>query len=82
MLIQAHVHRLIPRDPQRSEMACAFPVVINSCKELRLYGAIGDGAIAVRIPKNARKELEAYLVCGLLCRGFARLKRAGCASGC
>jgi hypothetical protein len=33
-----------------------------------LYGAIGDGAIAVRIPKDARKELEAYLDCGLLCR--------------
>ena len=38
-----------------------------------LYGAISDGAIAVRIPKHARKELEAYLGCGLLCRGFARL---------
>ena len=31
-----------------------------------LYGAIGDGAIAVRIPKHARKELEAHLDCGLL----------------
>jgi hypothetical protein len=30
-----------------------------------LYGAIGDGAITVRIPKHARKELEAYLDCGL-----------------
>jgi hypothetical protein len=28
-----------------------------------LYGAIGGGAIAVRIPKHARKELEAYLGC-------------------
>jgi len=28
-----------------------------------LYGAIGDGALAVRIPKHARKELEAYLDC-------------------
>jgi hypothetical protein len=43
-----------------------------------LYGAIGDGAIAVRIPKHARKELEAYLDCGLLCRGFARLWCEGC----
>jgi hypothetical protein len=41
------------------------------------YGAIGDGAIAVRIPKHARKELEDYLDCGLLCRGFARLKCEG-----
>jgi hypothetical protein len=43
-----------------------------------LYGAIGDGALAVRIPKHARKELEAYLDCGLLCRGFARLKCEEC----
>jgi Transposase zinc-binding domain len=43
-----------------------------------LYGAIGDGALAVRIPKHARKELEAYLDCGLLCRGFARLKYQDC----
>jgi Putative transposase len=43
-----------------------------------LYGAIGDGAIAARIPKHARKELEAYLDCGLLCRGFACLKCEDC----
>jgi hypothetical protein len=43
-----------------------------------LYGAIEDEAIAVRIPKHARKELEAYLSCGLLCRGFARLKCEDC----
>ncbi len=43
-----------------------------------LYGAIDDGAITVRIPKHARKELEAYLGCSLLCRGFARLRCAGC----
>jgi Transposase zinc-binding domain len=38
-----------------------------------LYSAIDDGALAVRVPKHARRELEAYLDCGLLCRGFARL---------
>jgi hypothetical protein len=43
-----------------------------------LYGAIEDGAIAVRIPKHARKELEVYLSCGLLSRGFARLKCEDC----
>ena len=36
------------------------------------------GAIAVRIPKHARKEPEGYLNCGLLCRGFARLKCEDC----
>ncbi|WP_437328274.1 transposase zinc-binding domain-containing protein [Sorangium sp. So ce381] len=43
-----------------------------------LYGAIDDGAIAVRTPKHAKKELEAYLDCGLLCRGFARLRCERC----
>ncbi|XXV34625.1 efflux RND transporter permease subunit [Sorangium sp. So ce1504] len=43
-----------------------------------LYGAIDDGAIAVRIPKHAKKELEAYLDRGLLCRGFARLRCERC----
>ncbi|HTN88552.1 MAG TPA: hypothetical protein VL242_32955 [Sorangium sp.] len=37
------------------------------------HGAIDDGASAVRIPEHAKKELEADLDCGLLCRGFARL---------
>ena len=32
----------------------------------------------MRIPKHARKELAAYLDCGLLCRGFARLKCEDC----
>jgi hypothetical protein len=27
-----------------------------------------DGALAVQISEHARKELEAYLGCGLLCR--------------
>jgi hypothetical protein len=43
-----------------------------------LYGAIEDGAIAVRIPQHARKELEAYLARGRLCRGFARLRCQEC----
>jgi hypothetical protein len=31
-----------------------------------------------RIPKHTRKELEAYLSCGLRCRGFACLKCEDC----
>ena len=42
------------------------------------YGAIDDGALAVKLPKHAKKELEAYLNCGLLCRGFALLKCGDC----
>ena len=58
-----------PRDPQTTAL---YEVVRDNLETQ--YGAIEDGAIAVRIPKHARKELEAYLGCGLLCRGFARLK--------
>jgi hypothetical protein len=38
-----------------------------------LYGAITDGALAVRIPKHARKELEAGCSAG----AFTRRVRAG-----
>src|SRR6266704_3223034 len=41
-------------------------------------GAIDGGALDVKVPKHARKELEAYLDCGLLCRGFARLRCGSC----
>ena len=60
----------------RPETTALFEVVRDNLETL--YGAIGEGAIAVRIPKHARKELEAYLDCGLLCRGFARLWCEGC----
>ena len=42
-----------------------------------LYAAMQDAEHA--IPKFVRKELEGYLDCGLLCRGFAHLKCEGCA---
>jgi hypothetical protein len=62
--------------PRRPETTALYEVVRDNLETL--YGAIGEGAIAVRIPKHARKELEAYLSCGLLCRGFARLRCQGC----
>jgi len=60
----------------RPETTALYEVVRDNLETL--YGAIDDGAIAVRIPKHARKELEAYLDCGLLCRGFARLRCEEC----
>jgi len=60
----------------RPEATALYEVVRDNLETL--YGAIGDGALAVRIPKHARKELEAYLDCGLLCRGCrARRRRRG-----
>lgn len=32
----------------------------------------------MRFPEHARKELSAYLDCGLLCRGLARLRCGEC----
>jgi len=48
-----------PRDPQTTAL---YEVVRDNLETL--YGAIEDGAIAVRIPRHARKELEAYLSSG------------------
>ncbi len=54
-----------------------------------LYGAIDDGALSFKLGKppfgdhearHARKELEGYLDCGLLCRRFARLRCDSCQS--
>ena len=58
------------------ETTALYEVVRDNLETL--FGAIDDGALAVRIPRHARTELLAYLDCGLLCRGFARLKCRGC----
>lgn len=45
-----------------------------------LYGAISDGALDVRVPKHARRQLESYLGCGIPCwKGFARFPCRDCA---
>ena len=60
----------------RPETTALYELVRDNLETL--YGAIADGALDVRIPKHAKKELEAYLDCGLLCRGFARLRCGDC----
>ena len=71
MEICARVYR-----PRKPEATALYEVVRDNLETL--YGAIDDQALAVQIPKHARKELEAYLECGLLCRGFARLRCLEC----
>ncbi|WP_437836057.1 hypothetical protein [Sorangium sp. So ce1153] len=61
---------------RRPEKTTLYEIVRDNVETL--YGAIDDGAIAVRIPKHAKKELEAYLDCGLLCRGFVRPRCERC----
>jgi hypothetical protein len=61
----------------RPELTALYAVVRDNLETL--YGAISDGAVAVRIPKHARRELEAYLGCGIPCwRGFARFRCPEC----
>ena len=61
----------------RPERTALYEVVRDNLDTL--YGAIDDGALDIKIPAHARKELDAYLDCGLLCRGFARLRCEACA---
>ena len=60
----------------RPELTTLYEVVSDNLETL--YGAIDDGALDIKLPKHAKKELEAYLDCGLLCRGFARLRCGSC----
>lgn len=60
----------------RPEQTALYEVVRDNLETL--YGAIDDGALDVRLPKHAKKELEGYLDCGLLCFGFARLRSGDC----
>ena len=61
---------------RRPERTSLYEVVRDNLETL--YGAIEDGALDVKLPKHARMELEGYLDCGLLCRGFARLRCGAC----
>jgi hypothetical protein len=71
-----------PASPQvyrrhRPETTPLYELVRDNLQTL--YGAIDEGALAVRLPKHVRRELEAYLGCGLLCwRGFARFRCLDC----
>lgn len=60
----------------RPETTAVYEVVRDNLETL--YGAIDDGALYIRLSKHAKKELDAYLDCGLLCRGFARLRCNAC----
>ncbi len=56
---------------RRPEQTTLYQVVRENLATL--YGAV-DGAMEMTLPKFVRKEFDGYLECGLLCRGFARLR--------
>jgi hypothetical protein len=68
----AHGRAIGPTYERRRQETTALYEVVRDNLET-LYGAIEDGALAVKLPKHAKKELEGYLDCGLLCR-VARLR--------
>jgi hypothetical protein len=61
---------------RRPEATTLYQVVADNLATL--YGAVDDGALGIALPRFVKKELEGYLDCGLLCRGFARLRCDGC----
>ena len=61
---------------RRPEETTLYKVVQDNLATL--YGAVDDGALAIRLPGFVRKELEGYLDCGLLCRDFARVQCGAC----
>lgn len=61
---------------RRPEETTLYQVVADNLATL--YGAVDDGAVRIALPRFVRKELDGYLDCGLLCRGFARLRCDGC----
>jgi Transposase zinc-binding domain/Putative transposase len=61
---------------RRPEETTLYAVVRDNLATL--YGAVEDGALPISLPAFVRKELDGYLECGMLCRGFARLRCDGC----
>jgi hypothetical protein len=58
---------------RRPEQTTLYAVVRDNIETL--YAATRESG--AELPKFVRAELEGYLGCGLLCRGFAHLKCEG-----
>ena len=69
--------RAFTYERRRPEGTTLYRVVQENVETL--FAAVDDGAVSVSLPAFVRKELSAYLECGLLCRGFARLRCGACA---
>lgn len=61
---------------RRPETTTLYAVVRDNVETL--YAAVAAGFEGAALPPFVRRELEGYLGCGLLCRGFARLKCDAC----
>jgi len=61
---------------RRPELGTLHRVVRENLQTL--YAAVEQGFTGAALPEFVRRELEAYLDCGLLCRGFALLECEDC----
>jgi len=61
----------------RPETTTLYAVVRDNVETL--YAAVAAGFESAALPPFVRRELDGYLDCGLLCRGFARMKCDACA---
>ena len=61
---------------RRPETTTLYEVVRDNLETL--YGAVDDGDLPIALPAFVRKELDGYLDCGLVCRGFAHVKCGDC----
>jgi hypothetical protein len=71
------VRRTGSYERHRPETTTLYAVVRDNVETL--YAAVAAGFEGAALPPFVRRELEGYLDCGLLCRGFARLKCESCA---
>src|SRR5262249_54329324 len=68
--------RRMPYERRRPEYSALHRVVRENL--MTLYAATDDGDAGATLPAFVRKELEGYLDCGSLCRGFAVLACTTC----
>jgi hypothetical protein len=61
----------------RPEMTTLYAVVRDNVETL--YAAVAAGFEGAALSPFVRREFDGYLDCGLLCRGFARMKCDACA---
>jgi Transposase zinc-binding domain len=70
------VRRTGSYERHRPETTTLYAVVRDNVETL--YAAVAAGFEGAALPPFVRREVEGYLDCGLLCRGFARLKCESC----
>ena len=72
----AQEERRFSYERRRPELSTLYRVVRDNLETL--YAAVEAGFASAPLPDFVRRELEGFLDCGLLCRGFALLECENC----